>query len=168
MNKKIYVFAVGIIVLLMGFSACDPCKDVSCLNGGICDEGDCLCVGDYEGDDCGTHKIEKFLGTYSVATECDGSAGTPFECTITEDADVTNGIVFGNFWRLTNNGAPAGDRVIGTVDLETNLITIPAQTVWGVAFEATSATLDGVSFTVTHVGDDNGIVRTCTDVFTKN
>lgn len=168
MKNKLFLLAVSAFVLMMGFSACDPCKDVTCLNGGVCDEGDCLCVGDYEGDDCGTHKIAKFLGDFTVTPDCGSGQGSQFDCTITEDEDVTNGIVFSNFFKLTTGGAPADQRVKGTVNIETNVITIPAQSVFFVAFDATSGTLDGTTFSVTYTSDDNGIVRTCTDVYTKN
>jgi len=32
----------------------DPCAGVTCLNGGTCIDGSCLCPNGYTGDDCGT------------------------------------------------------------------------------------------------------------------
>lgn len=60
------------------YSSCtkDPCKDVSCLNGGTCASGNCTCKTGYEGTDCGTLSRTKFVGTY-VGTE---------QCTIGSDA----------------------------------------------------------------------------------
>ena len=37
---------------LITFSSCDPCRNTECLNGGICDEGNCLCQNGYSGENC--------------------------------------------------------------------------------------------------------------------
>lgn len=38
----------------MAFSSCkkDPCEDVNCLNGGVCDDGTCICPDGYSGPRC--------------------------------------------------------------------------------------------------------------------
>lgn len=46
------------IVLLMN-SCKDSCKDVDCLNGGVCVEGDCDCPDGFSGVDCGSDDSEK-------------------------------------------------------------------------------------------------------------
>lgn len=67
---------VVLMLLLSGvvlFEGCkDPCKDVTCLNGGACDEetGDCQCAAGYEGADCGTAMNAKFVGTWTVTEAC--------------------------------------------------------------------------------------------------
>ena len=45
------VFALGSVVYI---SSCkkDTCKDVQCLNNGVCDEGTCDCVNGFTGDRC--------------------------------------------------------------------------------------------------------------------
>lgn len=51
----------GIIVLSLFvstvsvFTACekDPCEDITCLNGGVCINGECDCAEGYTGPDCG-------------------------------------------------------------------------------------------------------------------
>lgn len=40
------------IVLALSFTACDPCKNSVCLNGGTCIEGDCQCPDGYYGEHC--------------------------------------------------------------------------------------------------------------------
>ena len=54
------------LISLFAITSCakDPCIDVTCLNGGVCDDGTCLCADWYEGEDCGTEQREKMLGEY--------------------------------------------------------------------------------------------------------
>jgi|GEM_PF-1644288 len=41
------------LFLLVAFgTACNECKDVECLNGGSCEDGECVCIGFYTGDRC--------------------------------------------------------------------------------------------------------------------
>src|SRR5690606_30370481 len=42
----------------------DKCKDVTCLNNGVCNEGDCECPTGTSGSDCGTLDRTKFIGNY--------------------------------------------------------------------------------------------------------
>ena len=52
MKKKLSIFLIAAI----SFSGCelftDPCKDITCLNGGSCVDGTCLCDDYYEGPNC--------------------------------------------------------------------------------------------------------------------
>lgn len=48
----------------------DPCKDVTCVNGGTCVSGTCNCPTGYEGATCATLSREKFLGTYNGTETC--------------------------------------------------------------------------------------------------
>jgi len=50
-------------LILMG---CDPCKDVICLNEGICNDGVCQCQNAYEGSDCNTHKTPRSINFLKV------------------------------------------------------------------------------------------------------
>ena len=167
MKNRSFLLTIFALFLILGFSSCDPCKDVTCQNGGVCDEGDCICTDEYEGDNCETKKIAKFLGSYAVSKDC-GSGPDSFTSNISEDPNVENGIIFSNFFDLVAAGAdPAQGEVIkGTVNLETNVITIPAQTVFGIDFTATTGTFDGTSVSFTY--DVLGGSSTCTEVHTKN
>ena len=166
MEKKPFFLSFSLLILILGFSSCDPCRNIECQNGGVCDEGNCICTDEYEGDNCETKKIAKFIGDYSVSADCDGNT-VAYDCAIEEDSAVENGIIFTNFFNLTVNGAQPGDRMKGTVDLETNVITIPAQSVFLVDFTAMTGTLDGGVFSVTYTSDDSGVIRNCTETFTK-
>ncbi len=53
---KNVLFILMLLVIAMMNSACkiDPCKDIDCQNGGICDKGDCICQNGYTGERCQT------------------------------------------------------------------------------------------------------------------
>lgn len=80
--KKI-LLAVCLSVGIM-YSCSDKCKDVSCLNGGTCDEGKCKCVQGYEGERCATASRDRFIGTwsgeYTIKVTAEGET-SPFEQT---------------------------------------------------------------------------------------
>ena len=73
MKKQIAKF-FGIATLMLGmffFQSCtDACKDVECLNGGVCDEGDCVCAKGYESADCSVESRTKFIGSWSFLDAC--------------------------------------------------------------------------------------------------
>ena len=46
------VFAIIFTLSLFLFACSDECDDVLCLNDGICNDGDCECPIQYEGDRC--------------------------------------------------------------------------------------------------------------------
>jgi hypothetical protein len=50
---KLSSYLLFATMLSVGFSGCsDPCDDAVCLNGAICDDGDCLCINGYTGTNC--------------------------------------------------------------------------------------------------------------------
>jgi hypothetical protein len=60
MNKIVSTLLT--LTVFLGISSCekpndddtDPCVDVICLNGGVCDSGTCDCPSGFTGADCGT------------------------------------------------------------------------------------------------------------------
>lgn len=48
------------LIIFFSFS-CNPCNDVNCLNGGICNKGVCSCPDAFEGPDCDIHKDPAFV-----------------------------------------------------------------------------------------------------------
>lgn len=69
--KSIKQIALGAALTIGAFgtvlyTSCnpDPCKDVTCQNGGTCNEGNCVCPTGYEGTNCETKSRDKFIGTY--------------------------------------------------------------------------------------------------------
>ncbi|NDC40772.1 MAG: hypothetical protein EBZ77_04345 [Chitinophagia bacterium] len=48
----------------------DKCNGVACLNGGSCDQGDCLCKVGYEGNRCQLPSRDKIIGNYNGGDTC--------------------------------------------------------------------------------------------------
>ncbi len=48
----------------------DPCFGVECLENAYCYEGECFCQAGFEGADCENKVTDKFVGTYTVTTDC--------------------------------------------------------------------------------------------------
>lgn len=71
------------------FFACeseDPCENITCLNEGICNNGDCNCPLGYEGETCETESRTKILGFYNY----DSGTCTNYSPTIEVLADTTS------------------------------------------------------------------------------
>lgn len=64
----------GILGLFL-ITACkkDPCKDVSCQNGGTCNDGNCTCALPWEGTRCEVDARDKFVATWSGTENCGGT-----------------------------------------------------------------------------------------------
>jgi hypothetical protein len=59
----IFLFTFGLTT-----SSCDPsasCSNANCRNGADCEKGQCFCTTGYEGVQCQTQWIEKFLGNFT-------------------------------------------------------------------------------------------------------
>ncbi len=88
--------AIAIVSLMFGmfmFQSCtDDCKDVTCLNGGVCEEGVCECATGYEGEDCSILMNAKFVGTYTVEDQC---SKNKYSIAITAETEP-NKITFSN------------------------------------------------------------------------
>jgi len=123
--KKISILGLSFLSALafatvIFFNSCndDPCKDVTCLNGGTCVDGTCNCAAGYEGTDCSTESRVKFLGTWTASDNC-SSSGTPsYVVTISNGTSVVD-VNIVNFWDAFANAVHA------TVD--GNTITIASQ-----------------------------------------
>jgi len=74
MTVSLFTAILGTVIM----TSCEKnaCDGVTCLNGGSCGYGLCNCPTGYEGADCGTKVIKRFLGTYSGYTVCDNGAQT--------------------------------------------------------------------------------------------
>lgn len=60
--KKLYPFLFLFSILL--FTDCgkdEPCKDIICMNGGVCASGICDCPDNYEDDDCAIQKTPSLV-----------------------------------------------------------------------------------------------------------
>lgn len=119
----------------------DECKDVACQNGGTCEEGTCICVAGYEGENCETEMRSKFLASYTVAENCNINGNFNYDMTISTSATAVSNVVINNFYGV---GATVSASIAGTT------ITIPNQTV----------TTQGVAFTFSGSGQINGNILT--------
>jgi hypothetical protein len=79
MKKKFLLMAL-LGILAGTFNSCskedDPCSGVSCLNGGTCNDGTCLCPQFFSGANCGTEVRTQYYGTYVGEMNYDGSIFT--------------------------------------------------------------------------------------------
>jgi hypothetical protein len=66
----------GIIATVV-YTSCvqNVCNNVSCQNGGSCNAGLCRCPTGYEGNQCQTRTITRYLGTFAGTTSCNSLAG---------------------------------------------------------------------------------------------
>ncbi len=107
----------------------DDCEDVTCFNGGICDDGTCQCEDGYTGSTCEDEERAGLIGTWVGNTICPD-----------EPAEATT------FSILAGNSITEILISDGTDDL--------AATVTGVnTFELDPFTIDLLGFMVTTSGD---------------
>ncbi len=62
-------YKIGMILLCLFMMSChkdDPCKDISCVNGGNCVNGDCLCPDQWTGPDCSQEKVPTKMRVGSI------------------------------------------------------------------------------------------------------
>src|SRR5688572_7935721 len=78
MNKVYYlILSLGLMAAVTG---CDKCKDVSCSNGGTCEDGTCNCLTGFSGENCETedkcvsNNVNCLNGGECVDGECDCAA----------------------------------------------------------------------------------------------
>jgi hypothetical protein len=50
MKNLLYLAFLGVFAAFL--HSCNPCKDVSCLNAGVCEDGLCNCAAGFSGDSC--------------------------------------------------------------------------------------------------------------------
>ena len=128
----------------------DPCDNVTCLNGGSCNNGACSCASGYEGATCGTETRAKFVGVFNGTFSCPGVNATVTLTNSTSAAGITSIVMF--------DGA---DTWIGTVTGTT--VNIATQTVTGGNTISGSGQLSGLILTL----NLNVSGTTCTYTGTK-
>lgn len=67
--RKLLKFNLFVFSLLM-FACSDPCDDISCENGGNCDDGTCICEDGYSGENCEIENRQAFLGIWTGPIVC--------------------------------------------------------------------------------------------------
>ena len=69
------------------FLESEPCNFVICENGGICDQGECVCLTGFEGADCSILTRSKFLNSYRVIITDKNKTYQPADTEIIADPD---------------------------------------------------------------------------------
>ncbi len=71
-NVLVTAFLTMGLFFAVFYTACnkDRCNNVACLNGGACDNGNCVCAPGYEGNRCETYSREKFITTFNGGDSC--------------------------------------------------------------------------------------------------
>lgn len=68
--KTVLISAVATVSAFASitYTSCnrDKCKTITCANGGVCNEGRCICPSGFEGSNCETVTRNKFLGNWFV------------------------------------------------------------------------------------------------------
>jgi hypothetical protein len=131
----------------------DPCADVTCDNGGLCVDGDCVCATGYEGTDCSTLVRAKYLGSKNVNETCSQSTDS-YAVTISAGSTDTE-VTISNLY-------DAGLVVTGTVNANGG-ITINNQT-FGTGTLSGSITENGGVLTFNFTIAVGGQSDTCTAV----
>jgi len=85
LQKKLYLRSgmktlriIGLAMALFGaltLQSCkkDPCKNVTCQNGGTCQDGNCRCSLPWEGSKCEVDARDKFVGAWQGTESCGGT-----------------------------------------------------------------------------------------------
>lgn len=119
----------------------DPCKNVTCQNGGTCQDGNCRCSLPWEGSKCEVDARDKFVGLWRGTTNC-GDGPEEDVIPITKSSTTANRIII--------EGAYYGELT------SSSTFDIPTQTV----------NVDGTAVTVSGRGNLNGNQLTLTLTFT--
>lgn len=172
MKKLTYVF-VGLLTIgsLALFPSCskDKCKDVTCQNGGTCDEedGSCICATGYEGTNCETAMADKFAGNWKYNETCAGATVTDFTTTFTKTG--ANKIQINGFAGFACGGSnilvncTVNGRDI-TVDSGQSFCAASLQITSGSGTINTSGNSISMTYTYTLVGVGS---QTCSGTYTK-
>ena len=159
---KILISTLALGTVLF-FASCtkDECKDVTCDNGGVCTAGVCDCTTGYEGTNCETKMNAKFVASYNGADVCASGSYTYTATIAASSTNIASGLIINNF-----GGFGSSFTAIATVD--GNNITIPSQTVNGLAISG-SGTINsaGTTLQLTYSADDGVDTDNCTSTWTK-
>jgi hypothetical protein len=74
--KQLLILSLLAASAIIALPSCkkDPCKAVTCQNGGACIEGTCDCIFPYEGAFCEVRMTAKFVGQFAGNIVCFGQS----------------------------------------------------------------------------------------------
>lgn len=161
--KNIKFALFGMLALgLIAFQGCkDACADITCLNGGTCVEGDCVCADGFEGTDCGTKSVTKFVGNYNTNEIC-STGNYSYSSELQASASNDLRMIITNLYEL-------GENVTAELDAgSTTSFTIPSVTIQGLTIQGTgSINTDGTTVTINYTVNDGSQTDNCVSTFTK-
>ena len=128
--KKLNILLVALMsATALSLSSCtDECKDITCENGGTCNEGVCECAdgyfgtscetacvngtvaagacdcnAGYEGESCDIESRADMVGSYSVADACSASGTASYEVSMTTGSASADQLRVSGFWEIFVN-----------------------------------------------------------------
>ena len=162
------VMALFATALIFFYSSCttDPCKDVICLNDGVCNSGTCSCAAGYEGTDCSTLSRDKFIGTWNVVGNMAGANGAAsgpdnYTATITASSTDVTKVLIANMWGAFTNAT------VATIDGNTITIALQQPDNDGFTVEG-SGTISGTTISMQYTVKDTNSSPNPTEVCTGN
>lgn len=173
--KSIKYVALSAFLTLSAFCAVlytscskDKCKDVTCLNGGTCSDGNCTCKVGTSGTNCDVVYRTLFSFTYKGnGTDNIGGTYTNNTLTFTSPSDTSDYTQMQMVWKDGVGG------VVYTLPVTLSnfatsgaIITIPSTTQSGYTVSGTgtiSATAVSLSLTETPVGGGTAVIYTFTN-----
>ena len=183
MKKINLLFAALIGAMTMTLTSCDECADVTCENGGTCEEGVCQCPDNFFGDACEVECVNGTYGSGSCTCEAgyegdacsvvsrdawvglfngDDGCGFTYESTVSENGSAIDEVSISDFGGLDVT-------IIGKI-INSTEITIETQTdassreFSGYGTLASTGNTINITYTVKF---DNGTQGTCTVVYTR-
>lgn len=171
MKKLTYLFVglltIGSLALLPSCKK-DKCKDVTCQNGGTCDEddGSCICATGFEGASCETAMADKFAATWKYNETCAGSTVTDFTTIFSKTG--ANKIQVNGFAGFECGGS----NILVNCTVNGRDITVDAgQTFCAGALSISSGSgsinASGNSISMTYTYTIGGASQTCSGTYTK-
>jgi len=150
---------LGLAMALFGamtVSSCkkDPCKKVTCQNGGVCQDGNCKCNLPWEGSRCEVDARDKFVGSWRGTINC-GSGPEETTISITKSSVTPTRIIIEDIYgELTSSNT--FDIPTQTVNVEGTAVTVNGR-----------GNLNGNQLTLTYNVTIQGSAFTCTGTFNK-
>ncbi len=167
-------------IFLLTISSCDKrsCTKVVCASYQTCYEGQCLCPDGYEGTDCTTSSLTKYIsngGNWYVTENCGGSAPPNFSnYSVYMEADPIHGANYLAITPLLTYGTVYAEILNTSPSSEGNTIFIPAQSLGGVQIANSQGTYfppstsgGSASIILTLNYTSNGISYSCQETFYK-
>src|SRR5579872_6337774 len=89
----------------------DKCKTIVCANGGVCNQGACICPSGYQGTNCETVSRLKFLGNWQVFEKGSITNAAQYGISIEPSDNITNVVIKNmfNYFQVPISGYVSND-----------------------------------------------------------